>query len=350
MNNHQPYLTTDEAFLLPRLIRLEKNLYGAAFFLMKLIPACFILDSAKEQGYLHPEATVIETTSGTFGLALAILCAQRGYNLILVSDPAIDDALMRRLQDLGTQVEIVREPLPVGGFQGARLKRMAEIQNEYPSHFWPSQYDNPYNPGSYAPLAEMLVEQLGEIHCLVGTVGSGGSMCGTSNYLRFVFPHLQSIGVDTFGSVLFGQPDQKRVVRGLGNSLMPKNLEHSVFDEVHWVSSAEAFFATRMLHKLHALYMGGTSGSAYLVGRWWAQQNPDANVVLLLPDEGYRYQQTIYNDEWLRQNNLWLTELPSEPKLVAHPKQANSSWSRILWNRRIHDEVVGDLFQLGAKL
>jgi cysteine synthase A len=350
MKSQQPYSTTDEAFLLPRLIRLEKNLYGAAFFLMKLLPARFILDCAAEQGQIHRGTTVIETTSGTFGLALAILCAQRGYNLILVSDPAIDNALKRRLQDLGTRVEIVRDPLPIGGFQGARLQRMAEIQNEYPSHFCPSQYDNPYNPGSYAPLAEMLVERLGEIHCLVGTVGSGGSMCGTSSYLRSVFPDIQSIGVDTFGSVLFGLPDQKRVLRGLGNSLMPKNLEHSVFDEIHWVSAAEAFLATRMLHKLYALYMGGTSGAAYLIGRWWAQQNPDANVVVLLPDEGYRYQETIYNDEWLCRNNVWLSELPSKPKLVVHPKEVDSSWSRILWKRRNHEQVVGSSFQLRAKL
>ncbi|MDF5722116.1 MAG: cysteine synthase family protein [Rhizonema sp. PD37] len=348
--NHQPYSTTDEAFLLPRLIRLEKNLYGAAFFLMKLLPARFILDSAEKEGHIHRGTTVIETTSGTFGLALAILCAQRGYNLILVSDPAIDDALKLRLEDLGTRVEIVRDPLPIGGFQGARLQRMAEIQNEHLNHFWPSQYNNPYNPGSYAPLAEMLVERLGKIDCLVGTIGSGGSMCGTTSYLRSVFPDLQSIGVDTFGSMLFGLPDQKRVLRGLGNSLMPKNLEHSVFNEIHWVSAAEAFLATRMLHKINALYMGGTSGAAYLVGRWWAQQNPDANVVVLLPDEGYRYQETIYNDEWLCRNNVWLSELPSEPKLIVHPLEADSTWSRIQWKRRSYEQVVDSSIQLKTLL
>lgn len=339
--------TIVEAIELPRIIRLKENLYAASFVLMKLLPARFILDRARDNGRIVRGSTVIETTSGTFGLALAMLCSLRGYKLILVSDPVIDTALKRRIEDLGARVEIVSEPAAIGGLQRARLDRMAQIQAEYPDHFWPSQYDNPHNPGAYSLVAELLLESIGEIDCLTGTVGSGGSVCGSSSYLRLAHPDLKVIGVDTHGSVLFGQPEKKRTLRGLGNSILPGNLDHSAFDEVHWVSAAEAFLATRQLHARHALFHGPTSGAAYMVAQWWQRQNPGACVVALLPDEGYRYQDTIYNDEWLQANNLALKEMPDEPCLVGHPSQAESRWSRILWNRRTLDSIVGDSIKSG---
>lgn len=332
--------TIADAIELPRVIRLDRNLHAAAFSLMKLLPARFILARAHDAGLVDVGTTIIETTSGTFGLALAIVSALCRYRLILVSDPAIDAPLKRRLEELGACVEIVQEPAPNGGFQRSRLNRMAEIQAEHPNHFWPSQYDNPHNPGAYALVAELLVEVLGKIDCLVGPVGSGGSICGISRFLRILYPDLIAIGVDTPNSVLFGQPDNKRLLRGLGNSLMPENLDPQAFDEVHWVSAAEAFLATCMLHRTHAMYMGGTSGAAYLVADWWARQNPDANAVVIFPDEGYRYQETIYNDQWLKANGVWLSEQTAEPHLVDDPKRTVTEWSRFLWNRRTYAEVV----------
>lgn len=329
-----------DAVELPRIIQLSDNLFAASFFLMKLLPAKFILDRARDAGSIEPGSTIIETTSGTFGLALAIYCALNGYRLILVSDPAVDESLKRRMEELGTRVEIVMEPAPEGGFQRSRLNRLEQLQAEHPGSFCPSQYDNPHNPGAYAPLAELLVESIGDFECLVGSVGSGGSTCGTSKYLRLLLPNLQTVGVDTHGSVIFGQPDQKRLLRGLGNSLMPGNVEHTTYNEIHWVSAAEAFCATRLLHRTKALFMGGTSGAAYMVANWWATQHPESRVVVLLPDEGYRYQETIYNDEWLHANDVWLPCLPKEPRLVTCPQEAGPDWSRFLWNRATHEDVM----------
>ena len=336
----QPYTTVSGAFELPRIVQLDDNLYAAFFFLMKLLPAKFILDRAQDHGLIGRGSTVIETTSGTFGLALAILSAEAGYNLIVVSDPAIDTPFKRRLEDLGTRVEIVTEPAAVGGFQRARLDRMEQLQREYPDHFWPSQYDNPHNPDAYAPLVEIVVESIGRFDYLVGTVGSGGSMCGTSNYARTIFPEIKAVGVDTFGSILFGQPDQKRMLRGLGNSLLPKNLDHTIFDEVHWVSAQSAFTATRSLHHSHALFAGATSGAAFMVARWIAAQNPDKNVVCLFPDEGYRYIETVYSDEWLNQNGISTRHVVDAPATVEHPLAARPEWARIEWGRRTLREVL----------
>jgi cysteine synthase A len=325
---------------MPRLVRLDRNLFGAAFTLMKLLPARYILNQAERSGQLTPGTVVIETTSGTFGLALAMECSLRGHRLILVSDPVIDPPFRRRLQDLGAEVIIVERPATVGGYQQARLDRVAELCTRHPRHFLPRQYANPHHPGAYAALADALLEALGRLDCLVGPVGSGGSMCGTASALRRRQPGVWAVAVDTPGSVLFGQVDAPRRLRGLGNSIMPANLDHTVFDEVHWVSDREAFAATRALHRRHALFMGPTSGAAWLVAEWWARTHPEARVVALLPDEGHRYQDTVYDDAWLRRRNLHLRRLPSRPVEVSRPTQAGAGWSWLRWGRRTYGEVV----------
>jgi cysteine synthase len=324
---------------IPTLVRLAPNLYALTYRLMKMVPARHILRRAQESGRLDRDTTVVETTSGTFGLALAMQCAVDGRPLILVGDPVIDERLRRQLQDLGAVVEIVRHQAAAGGYQASRLARLAEIQTALPDTFCPEQYSNPDNPGSYAMVAELLTDRLGQIDCLIGPVGSGGSMCGKTGYLRQANPGLVSIGIDAHRSVLFGQPDGHRVLRGLGNSLHPANLDHTQFDEVHWVTEADVFHATRRLHQAHALFMGPTSGASYLVGSWWAGNHPDSLTVIVLPDEGYRYHDTVYDDTWLAS---YSRESRPSPRIVSEPREADQSWCRLLWRRRsLADVMVG---------
>lgn len=323
-----------EARLLPKIVQLGENLYGAVFSLMKVVPARFILRRAMARGVLTPDTVIVETTSGTFGLALAMQAALLKRKLILVSDPVIDCHLNHRLVGLGATVEIVEQPAEHGGYQSARLRRLAEILGEQPNNFCPEQYSNPDNPASYAVVAEQLIEVLGTIDCLVGPVGSGGSMCGTVRALRQHTPHTLAVAVDTHHSTLFGQVDGHRLLRGLGNSLMPGNLEHEVFDEVHWCTPAEAYAATRWAHRHHALFQGPTSGAALLVARWWAARHPDARCVVMLPDEGHRYQSTVYNDEWIAEQGLTLGALPAAPVELPHPLVNSSTWSWFRWRRR----------------
>ncbi|MFE0020223.1 cysteine synthase family protein [Amycolatopsis sp. NPDC059021] len=323
-----------DTYRVPRVVRLGPNLFGAAFFLMKLIPARHILRQAREAGVLGPGTAVIETTSGTFGLALAMECALTGNPLTLVGDPVIDVRLHRRLTDLGARVEIVTSAGEPGGVQGARLARLAEIRASTPDHFCPEQYGNPGNPASYHLVAEVLADQLGRVDCLVGPVGSGGSMCGTARHLRSAFPGLRAVAVDTHGSVLFGQPDGERQLRGLGNSLLPANVDHAVFDEVHWIGAGQAYAATRELHRGHALFMGPTSGAAVSVARWWAAEHPDATTVVMLPDEGHRYIDTVYDDDWLRAGGLAGLPVPDGPRWLSSVTTTTSGWAALRWDRR----------------
>lgn len=341
-----------DAIALPRVVWLRPNLIGLAFPLMKLLPARFMIRQARERGDLKPGALIAETTSGTFGLALAMVARLQGHPLTLVSDPAIDAPLQRRLEDLGATVHIVRKTGAAGGYQAARLELLERILAENPGSFCPRQYTNPHNPGAYAPVAEMLAHATGGIDTLVGTVGSGGSVCGISSYLRLMFPELNVVGVDTHRSVLFGQSDAGggRLLRGLGNSLMPANVDHTSFDWVHWVGAAEAFRATRELHREHAVFQGPTSGAAYLVADWFARENPDQLVAVVLPDEGFRYLDTVYDDAWLHAQGAVIDALPDAPVEWDRPHDGDDPWSCYRWGRRAHAEVMAEAEEMEMAL
>ncbi|WP_133969625.1 cysteine synthase family protein [Eubacterium limosum] len=332
-----------EAMELPKIVELEKGLHGVVFDIMKLLPAHYLIDKARQEGLVNKDITIIETSSGTFALALAMVCNLYGYNLIIVSDPVIDDNLKRRMEDLGAKVEIVSEGDGTLGLQEIRLNRVNELLKKYPNSFWTNQYDNYDVVDAYTVVGEQIIREIGRIDAVIGSVGTGGSMTGICQYLKDIFPKLYVIGVDTNGSVLFGQEKRKHILRGLGNTILPKNVNHRLFDEVHWMDADQAYMETRNLHEKYSLFMGGTSGASYAVAKWYINEHPDKKVVTLFPDQGYRYQETIYNDNWLKTNGLWLSTLPKEPRLVNSPIEAQISggWNRFLWNNRSYIEVIG---------
>jgi len=120
----------------PRLIPLDRNLTAAVFPFMKVFPAEFCIRRAREEGWIHPRSLIVETSSGNMALGLALVCNLGGYKLTIVSDYACDGVLRRRLEALGTRVEIVAGPAARGGYQQARLDRLAGICEETPDHFW----------------------------------------------------------------------------------------------------------------------------------------------------------------------------------------------------------------------
>ncbi len=324
----------------PRIATLSPNLVAAAFPLMKLMPARYILDRAAADGALQTGGRIVETTSGTFGMALALLAAARGYRLTLVTASSLIDAKYRaRLEGLGATMIITEDP-DGNGDQLRRLQRLEGIRREEPDCFWPRQYDNPGNALAYARLAELLVRTVGKIDCLVGGVGSGGSLCGTGAFLRAVFPHLVIIAVDTHRSILFGQPVGKRLLRGLGNSVIPGNLRHELVDEVHWVGAYPAFGEARRLLREQGIFQGPTSAAAALVGRWAADSYPGARVAVIMPDEGHRYADTVYDDAWLASLPGWPSASPSKPRLLSAVEPASEAdWARFAWARRSLDQV-----------
>lgn len=303
-------------------------------FAMKDRAARRIILEARANGTLAPGAPIIESSSGTMALGLALAGGALGHPVHIVTDPRIDAITLAKLEALGCSVHVVRA-MTANGWQSARLERLAGLRQEYPGAFWPRQYSNPQNPLAYAALAEELVADLGGIDVLVGAVGSGGSLCGTARALRRALKAagsagpLRVIGVDAVGSVLFGQPDQPgRRQSGIGNSLIPGNLDYAELDEVHWLNDREAFAATRDLARAEGIFAGNSSGSVYQVLRYLAGTvAPGTRVVGIFPDRGDRYVESIYDDGYWQRAGL--TDLPvrSEPLQVRYGTEVDS-WAR----------------------
>lgn len=231
---------------------------------MKDRPALYMVECARARGDIAPGAAIVESTSGTLGLGLALAGKVYRHPVTLVTDPGLEPIIARMLTAYGAGVDMVTQPHPVGGWQQARKDRVAQLMAEYPGAWNPNQYGNPDNVGAYRSLALELVAQLGRIDVLVCSVGTGGHSAGVARVLREFNPDMRLIGVDTIGSTIFGQPASNRLMRGLGSSIYPRNVDYRAFDEVHWVAPPEAVWACRSLAATHYASGGWSVGAVAL--------------------------------------------------------------------------------------
>ncbi|TMR97873.1 PLP-dependent cysteine synthase family protein [Nonomuraea basaltis] len=293
-------------------------------------PALHMIRQARCRGDLRPGAPIIESTSGTLGLGLALAGIVYGHPVILVSDPGMEPLVHRLLSAYGTRVETVSEPLPIGGWQEARRERVRALLREHPGAYCPDQYHNPDNVSAYDALARELAEQLGRIDVLVCSVGTGGHSAGVYRTLRRLSPGVRLVGVDTIGSTIFGQPARPRLMRGLGSSIYPSNVAYEAFSEVHWVAPAEAVWACRRLATGRYATGGWSVGAVALVASWLARTEPaGTTIAAIFPDGPQRYFDTVFNDDYCARHDVLDREPPSAPARLAHPAQAEArSWTR----------------------
>ncbi|CAM4057496.1 pyridoxal-5'-phosphate-dependent protein [Bacillus manliponensis] len=289
---------------------------------------------AKHTGLLKEGAPIIESSSGTLALGIALVGTYLGHDVHIVTDPRIDDLTYKKLKALGARVHIVKEMGKTGGWQVARLQYLNKLLMKYPNAYWPKQYENTQNPLSYSQLAKDIVEELGQIDYLVGAVGSGGSLCGTANALKFHNPNLKVLAVDAVGSAVFYQKDRPdRLQGGLGNSLQPPNVDYSVIDEVHWLNDEEAFNWTLELARREKIIAGNSSGSVYAVARWLSTQVPkEKKITCIFPDRGDRYVNTIYDEEFYFQHKLNREHLNFNPLEIETIQDVNN-WSYFHFNK-----------------
>lgn len=279
-------------------VEVYAKLEAQNLFAMKDRVAKQVILDARRTGALADGAPIVESSSGTMALGLALVGTYLGHPVHIVTDPRIDPITRAKLESLGCEVHVV-SAMTGQGWQSARLELLADLMTGLPGAFWPRQYTNPQNPRAYRALAQELVDDLGTVDVMVGSVGSGGSLCGTSAALLEHLPDLRVVGVDSVGSVLFAQPDvPARKQSGLGNSLYPDNIDYRLFDEVHWLSDDEAFDATRRLAREQKIFAGNTSGSVYRVLRHLAEHcEPGTRLVGIMPDRGDRYAGTVYGEK-----------------------------------------------------
>ncbi|MHB6911938.1 PLP-dependent cysteine synthase family protein [Streptomyces sp. DB-54] len=292
--------------------------------------ALHMVRAALERAQLRPGARIIESTSGTLGLGLALAGAAYGHPVTVVTDPGMEPLMTGLLAAHGTEVDVVAAPHRDGGWQAARRQRVEELLAAHPDAWSPDQYNNPDNVAAYAPLAHELVAQLGRIDTLVVSVGTGGHSAGIGSVLRGHSPHLRVVGVDTTGSTIFGQPAAPRLMRGLGSSIHPRNVAYGLFDEVHWVAAPEAVWAARRLAREHYATGGWSVGAVALVARWLARTLPPENrIVAVFPDGPQRYVGTVFDNAYCRSNNLLGRPPADAPDEIDDPRERTvTRWTR----------------------
>ncbi|AUY52595.1 pyridoxal-phosphate dependent enzyme [Streptomyces sp. CB01881] len=296
---------------------------------MKARSAVAMLRGAHARGELQPGATVVESTSGTLGVGLAFAGQALGHPVVLVGDAELEPSMRQLLRSHGARLEIVDTPAEHGGWQAARLARLHELLERLPGAYWPDQYNNPDNAAGYHAMAQELIGELDGLDVLVCSVGTGGHSAGLVEPLRRRWPALRVIGVDSVGSAIFGQPPRKRLMRGLGSSIHPRNVAYGAFDEVHWVGPAEAVDACHRLAKGCFVSGGWSTGAAALVAAWAARTEDGARVATVFPDGPHRYLGTIYDDAYCRAHGLDSGHAAGRPVEIPHPRSAEvTGWAR----------------------
>ncbi|MBL1099794.1 PLP-dependent cysteine synthase family protein [Streptomyces coffeae] len=292
--------------------------------------ALYMVAAARERGALLPGARIVESTSGTLGLGLALAGITFGHPVSLVTDPGMEAQVTGLLRAYGAEVHTVTTPHPEGGWQQARREKVAELLTAHPDAWCPDQYHNPDNVAAYRSLAHELVAQLGRIDTLVVSVGTGGHSAGIGRVLRTFFPALRVVGVDTCASTIFGQPAGVRLMRGLGSSIYPQNIAYEMFDEVHWVAAPEAVWAARALARTRYATGGWSVGAVALVARFITRTSPaEDRIAAVFPDGPHRYVSTVFDDDYCRTHRLLGHEPADEPDEITHAGQAVvTRWTR----------------------
>ena len=278
-----------------------------------------MVEAAEKDGSLKPGGTIIEGTSGNTGAGLAFAAIAKGYKCVFTTTDKQSHEKMAVLRALGGEVIVcptaVAPDDPRSYYQVAR-----RLEKEIPNSFYINQYDNPANaPAHYRTSGPEIWEQTERkvTHYFAGA-GTGGTISGTSRYLKEQNPEIKVIGVDPYGSVYYKywhtrEFDQKEIypyiTEGVGEDILAGNMDFDLVDDYVRVTDKESMIMTRRLSEEEGMFVGGSCGMVMAGALQWladheAELKPTDVAVVLLPDGGFRYLGKIFNDEWMRENGF----------------------------------------------
>jgi cysteine synthase A len=285
-------------------------------------PARYIIERGLRDGTIAPGATIVESSSGNFGIALAMAARIYELNFVCVVDPKISPLNLRILNQLGARVERVVRPDVHGGYLHTRLERVQELLREIPGAYWIDQYANVLNTRChYEGIGSEIVEAMdGEpVDVLVAAVSTTATLLGAARRLRDAWPDVRVVAVDAAGSVIFGGPARHRDLPGIGSSRRPELLaDGEEVDEVIYVDDYDSARGCRELLLGEGILAGGSSGAVIAAVQRLAPELPaGARVVTILPDRGERYMDLVYDDTWMEEHRPVAEPAPQPARLPA---------------------------------
>jgi cysteine synthase A len=248
-----------------------------------------MINEAERLGRIGPGATLVEPTSGNTGIGLALVCAVRGYKLILVMPESMSMERASLLSSYGAQLVLTAA---WEGMKGS-IKEAESIIAQNPNYYMPDQFSNPANPATHRKTtAPEIWDALdGKVDAFVAAVGTGGTITGCGEVLKERNPQVQVIAVEPAGSpVLSGGEPGPHKIQGIGAGFVPSVLNRKILDRILTVTDDEAYQTAKLLAKKEGLLVGISAGANVFAAQKIARElGPDKNVVTILCDTGERY-------------------------------------------------------------
>jgi len=266
-----------------------------------------MIEAAEREGILKPGGTIIEATAGNTGVGLALVAAIKGYRCIFVMPDKMSQDKVNLLKAYGAEVVIT--PTSVAPDSPESYNGVADrLAKEIPNAYRPNQFENPNNPLAHYLTTgpEIWEDSQGKVEVFVASMGTGGTISGTSKYLKEKNPNIIVVGADPQGSILSGDSPHSYKVEGIGEDFIPKTFNRQIVDDMVRVSDKESFNTARRLAREEGLLVGGSSGTALVAALKYAERLEKSKyIVALLPDTGRNYINKIFSDQWMQENGFW---------------------------------------------
>lgn len=323
----------------PDIVRVAENLTVVRFESMKVASVIGAIDHLESTGEIRRGDTLVDSSSGIYAYALALVSHWKGYRCHIVASVTVDATLKAQLLALGATVEQAPNQSSLALDQNDRVARVHRYLEEHPDAHWMRQYHDNVHYLGYQRVADRIAQGTpDEPLLLVGGVGSGASTAGIAHRWNTTGVDHRLWGIQPFGSVSFGSEhvdDPQIIIAGIGSAIEFRNIDYSLYDQIHWVGFEPAVVGAQALLRDTGVFAGLSSGANYLVSRWASREAGPRHVVMLAADTGHRYTRQVFEE-------------PSSPQLSAFSPEPVTRRSdlRPPW---CYAEWSGQLYRVGQE-